>query len=96
MTINRPLGYLDAQGREIYDSVDDLDFQGEYDMSDNLIYKGFARPGSATSVAVWQIAKITYDGSDNLLTIKWPENTLGAASNDYLFIWDNRSTYTYS
>lgn len=94
--INRPLNFLDAQGRSIYDSVDDLAFRGEYDGSSNLIYKGFARPGSATSAAVWQIAKLAYDGSGNVLSITWPQGTNSAASNDYLFVWDNRATYTYS
>jgi len=92
---NRPLGYLDAQNRLIYDSVDDLAFRGEYDGSNNLIYKGFARPGSPTSNDVWQIAKLTYDGSNNITSIIWPQNALGNASNDYVFEWDDRATYTY-
>jgi YD repeat-containing protein len=92
---NRPLGYIDAQGRLIYDSVDDLAFQGEYSSS-NLIYKGSARPGTATSSPNWQIALLTYDMSNNLTSITWPQNTDGVASNDYIFIWDNRASYTYS
>ncbi len=93
---NRPLNYLDAQGRVIFDSVDDTAFQGEYDGSDNLIYKGFAKSGSSTADPVWQIALLTYDGSGNILTITWPQNDLGNASNDYIFVWDDRATYTYS
>lgn len=91
---NRPLGYLDAQGRLIFDSVDDCAFRGEY-TGTNLIYKGFARPGAAEGSLVWQIAKLSYDGSGNVLTIKWPQNTLGEASNDYVFSWTDRATYTY-
>ena len=92
---SRPLGYKDAQGNLIPDSFNDEAFQGQYSGT-NLIYKGFARPGSATSAAVWQIAFLTYDGSNNLTSIMWPQNTFGAASNDYQFIWDNRAGYTYS
>jgi hypothetical protein len=90
---NRPFARLDAQGRPIYDSVDDLAFQGDYSSS-NLIYKGSARPGAATSDPVWQICFLTYSGS-NLVSITWPENVQGNASNDYEFIWDDRTTYTY-
>jgi hypothetical protein len=93
---NRPLNYLDSQGRTIYDFTDDLAFLGQYDASNNLIYKGFARPGALTSNPVWQIAKLAYDASNNLLSVKWPQASNGSASNDYIFIWDNRTSYTYS
>lgn len=91
---NRPMGRLDAQGRVIPDSFLDLAFQGEYSGT-NLIYKAFARPGASTGSAVWQISKLTYDGSNNLLTITWPEDANGKASNDYEFTWTARATYTY-
>lgn len=95
---NRPFGRLDSGERLIYDSVDDLAFQGDYSGA-NLIYKGFARAGADTSHAVWQIAKLAYDGSNNLLSIKWPQSligySIGNASTDYEFIWDNRAALTY-
>ena len=89
------MGRLDAQGRVIPDSFSDEAFQGTY-TGTNLIYKGFARPGSSTSAPVWQIAFLTYDGSNNLLSIQWPQDANGNASNDYEFIWANRASYTYS
>lgn len=92
---NRPLGELDPQGRLIYDSVDDLSFRGEY-TGTNLIYKGFAHPGADEAALVWQIAKMTYDGAGNVLTVKWPQNALNNATNDYIFSWTARATYTYS
>lgn len=91
---NRPFGKLDAQGRVIPESFGDMAFEGDYTGND-LIYKGFARPGSATSAAVWQIAKMAYDGSHNLTSIKWPEDSNSHASSDYQFVWDNRASYTY-
>jgi YD repeat-containing protein len=91
----RPYERLDAQGRPIYDSVDDLAFQGDY-TGTNLIYKGFARPGASTSAAVWQIAKLAYDGSNNLTSITWPHDNTGNATNEYIFQWSNRASYTYS
>ena len=94
---NRPVGYKDAQGNLIPNSFSDMAFQGDYGMSGtNLIYKGFARPGALTSNDVWQISKMTYDGSNNLLTVKWPQNASGNASNDFAFEWDDRASFTYS
>ena len=92
---NRPVGFKDAQGNLIPESFSDEAFRGEY-TGTNLIYKGFARPGSAEGSLVWQIAKLAYDGSNNLLSIKWPENANAHASNDYEFSWTDRATYTYS
>jgi len=93
-TQNRPLNYLDAQSRVIFDSVDDLAFRGEYDGSSNLIYKGFARPGASEGALVWQIAKLAYSGT-NIISITWPQNLSMVASNDYVFSWTARATYTY-
>ena len=91
---NRPVVKTDGNLRPIYASVDDLAFRGDY-TSTNLIYKGFARPGSDTSSPVWQIAFITYDGSNNITAVQWPLNASGAASSEYEFIWDNRADYTF-
>jgi hypothetical protein len=92
---NRPLARKDAMGNIIPESFSDEAFQGQYSGT-NLIYKGFARTGALTSAAVWQIAFLTYDGSNNLISITWPQDANGNASNDYEFIWDNRATLTYS
>lgn len=91
---NRPFTLLDADLRPITDSVDYLAFRGEY-TGTNLIYAGFARPGASEDEAVWQIFKIAYDGSNNPLSIKWPQVN-DAASADYQFSWTDRATYTYS
>lgn len=93
---NRPLGQLDNNYRLDPDSFNEESFRGEYDGNDNLIYKGLAKPGSSTALAVWQISKLTYDANDNLLKVEWPQNAYGVASSTYDFIWDDRATYTYS
>lgn len=92
---NRPVGFKDAQGNIIPESFSDEAFRGEYSGT-NLIYKGFARPGAAEADLVWQIAKLAYDGSNNLTSITWPQNANAHASNDYEFSWTSRATYTYS
>jgi len=96
VTNNRPTGKLDPQGQLAQDSFLDEAFLGDYLSGTNLIYKGYARVGSLTSAPVWQIAFITYDGNNNVLSIQWPQNASGNATNDYEFIWANRASYTYS
>lgn len=101
---SRPLGLGDTNFRTIPDTWQDEAFQGEY-TGNNLIYKGFARPGASTALPVWQIAKLTYDGSNNVTSILWPlvptdptnpsSAVTAACSNDYLFIWNSRHSYTY-
>lgn len=91
----RPLGRLDSNGRIITDSYDDLAFRGQYTDSD-IIYIGFARPGSAEGSLVWQLRFCAYDGAGNLTSITWPQNSNAHASNEYQFSWTDRATYTYS
>lgn len=92
---NRPRALIDTDGRAIMDSFNDEEFRGDYMGGTNLIYKGFARPGASTAEDVWQIAKLTYDGNNNITAIQWPRNSSGAVSNDYEFAWDDRASYTY-
>lgn len=94
MTNATPVLRHDANQTPIQQSYHEQAFQGEYTGA-NLIYKGFAKPGSGTSAPVWQIAKLTYSGA-NLTAITWPHNSSGAADSSYSFVWDNRATYTYS
>lgn len=71
-----------------------MKFRGEYS-GGNLIYKGYAKPGADTAEDVWQIAQLTYSGSD-VTQVDWPQDSNGVASNDFRFAWDDRATYTYS
>lgn len=73
--------------------LSDMKFRGEYSAS-NLIYRGFARPGSTTAESVWQICKITYSGAD-ITQIDWPQIN-GSPSSEFLFVWDNRASYVYN
>jgi hypothetical protein len=84
---NMPVGHLDTQGQLSQDSFLDEAFRGTYSGT-NLILKGFAKPGASTDALVWQISQIAYDGSGNLISIKWPINANGAVSNQYEFSWD--------
>ena len=92
----RPVMQLDSQARPLPTSGDWTEFRGDYyPGTTNLRYGGFAKPGTATSIAHWQIFYCTYDASNNITAIMWPLNGSGAASNDYEFVWDNRAALTY-
>lgn len=93
-TYNQTILKRDANGHTIQDSYGDMAFQGEYS-GGNLIYRGFARPGTATSVAKWQIAKLAYSGS-SITSITWPQDSASHASSEFNFEWDERANYTYS
>jgi len=86
---------ISTQGIPSQDSFLDEAFYGDYQGRLNLIYKCFARPGAATSAPIWQIAKLTYDGNNNVTLIQWPLNSSGLASNAYEFSVDLRTSYTY-
>lgn len=91
---DNPVLVQDAQRNPIQASyTENRAFRGEY-AGTNLIYRGFARAGTATSTAKWQICLLTYDGANNLTAIQWPLSS-GAVSVDYKFVWDDRATYTY-
>jgi hypothetical protein len=92
---NQPVLKRDAQNNVIPTSAGDVTFRGTYTGS-NLIYRGFARPGSAEGDNVWQLALLAYDGSGNLLSIKWPQAANGSASSEWNFNWTGRAGYTYS
>ena len=95
-TYNQTILKRDAQGNVLQESyVGDMSFRGQY-TGTNLIYKGYARPGAAEGDLVWQIAFITYDGSNNVTSVTWPQGTNNAASSEFDFSWTDRASYTYS
>ncbi len=69
----------------------DLVHMQDYDGGSNLVYEGWAAPGTTTSAPAWQIRKHTYDGSNNRLTTKFANGT-----NDYNQVWDDRASLSYS
>lgn len=63
----------------------------DYDVSNNPIYVGYAVHGSAKSAAVWQIRKLTFDGSNNVTDMQFAN---GAQA--FNAIWNNRASLSYS
>lgn len=86
---------------DIYRSADGLSalrgmllhsaIQIDYVGGTNPIYVGMALPGTATSTPAWKIAKLTWDINNNPLMVQWANG-----DNEYLNVWDNRATFTYS
>ena len=91
---NRPTALIDPLSRAIVQSWNDRAYRGEVS-GGNLIYVAFARPGSAEGSLVWMIKFIQYSGGQPI-SITYPQNASGHASNDYEFSWTLRATYTYS
>ena len=70
---------------------------GDNNGTANLVYIGFAKPGSDPTTPVWQIKKLTYDGNGNVTQIQWPtDGTTARPTNQFRYIWANRTTLTYS
>lgn len=90
----RPLIQVDANNRPIQISEEWTTYRGDA-VGTELIYAGYAKPGSDEGAGVWQIMKFAYDGSSNLVSIKYPTKSDGSISADYEFIWTNRASYTY-
>ena len=93
--LNMPILKRDAQNNVCQDTYADRTFRGDY-TGTNLIYRGYARPGSAEGDNVWQLAKLAYDGANNITSIKWPQASNGSASAHYSFNWTGRAGYTYA
>ena len=65
--------------------------KSENDSTGRPIYLGYAEPGTATTAAKWQIRKLTYDSAGAVTDIQFASGT-----NDFIHVWDNRATYSYS
>jgi hypothetical protein len=95
-TYNQMILKNDSNGNVIQESyIGDMTFRGDY-TGTNLIHKGYARPGASEGANVWQIALLAYDGANNLLSIKWPQDVNGFPSSEFDFNWTGRAGYTYA
>lgn len=95
LNVSRPRALRAPQGGLIPFTFQDLAYQGDLNGGSNLIYIGYARPGSLTSSAVWQIKKITYSGTTPI-AIQWPVGSDGAVSNDFDQVWNDRSSLVFA
>jgi hypothetical protein len=70
--------------------LDEYVLLAEYDSSGNLLYYGRAPSGSTASQSVWQIRKLAYDASNNLVNWKYV-----SGDSSYIYSWDLRTVYSY-
>ena len=63
----------------------------DFDGNGNMIYTGWAQTGSASSDSAWRIMQQTFNGTNQMTDIKWPNG-----STAFGFIWDNRASLSYS
>jgi len=69
----------------------DLTILTDDNTTTNIVYIGWARPGTATSSAFWKICKLTYTATANAPNVYWANG-----SDEFDKEWDNRATYTYN
>lgn len=60
-------------------------------IDDETLYRGEAVPGSVDAASVWRIRKITISAVDGDVREMWADGTA-----DYIKIWNDRLTYTYT
>jgi hypothetical protein len=75
-----------ARGQLDYESLKGWETRIDYNGGTNPIYVGKAEEGSATSAAVWQIKKLTWDANDNPTRIQFASD-----KDSFTAIWDNRA-----
>lgn len=93
---NRPFKYGQRDRREYIVEDSEVAFLAENDANGNPVYIGRAKVGTLSSEEKWQIRAIAYDANQGVTSVTWPQNDSGISSSDYLFEWDERSSYTYS
>lgn len=67
-------------------------YRAEYNADDNILYEGWAAPGSAESSDVWQLCQHTWSGG-NLTATKWAQ---GSGGFNYQWAKRKDGSYTYS
>lgn len=73
-----------SEEEEMY--KEEVDFVGE-----DLIYRGWAQPGSATSSGVWRIRRTRFVGADDDVIHDWADG-----NTNFDNVWDDRASLTYN
>lgn len=95
-SINRPFKFGARDRREFIVSNGEIAIRAQNDGNGNPLYLGFAKVGTLNSEAKWQISFHVWDGNDSLTSRTWPQNASSNASSEYEFVWNDRTSQTYS
>ena len=93
---NRPFKFGARDRREFIVHDTEVEIRCQNDANGNVLYLGYAKVGTATSEAKWQISFHAWDANNSLTSRTWPQNSLGSPSTEYEFVWDNRTGYVYA
>lgn len=89
---NRPYKFGEQNRHILVATNGELSVRLVNDASGNPIWVGKAAVGALEALVKWQIAKLVYDANGNLISVTWPQDTSGHASEDYEFTWDGEAT----
>lgn len=92
--INRPFKYGERDRREFIVQDSEISLVAINNTAGSPIYLGRAKAGVLLGDDKWQIRKITYDSVDGVIRVEWPQNSLGAASTEYEFVWSDLAPLT--
>ena len=64
------------------------------DLNGNPIFLGRAKTGVSVDAPKWQIRQMSYDASQGVTSVTWPQNNDGNSSSNYEFIWQLEDNLT--
>lgn len=71
---------------------DDVTYTEEIDfVGDDIVYRGWANPGTTTNLALWRIRRTRFIGADGDVVHDWADG-----NGNFDNIWDDRLLKTYS
>jgi hypothetical protein len=89
---NRPFKYGARDRKEFIVQDSEVSIITLRDSDGNVIYEGRAKIGEPTTDNKWQIRKIDYDSNSSVSRMTWPQDSNGAATGDFIYIWEGAST----
>lgn len=88
---NRPFKFGERDRRELIVQDSEVSLVAINDTDGNPGFMGRAKAGESLSDNKWQIRRFTYDDSQGVTRVTWPQDSDSNASADYEFIWTSVS-----
>jgi len=84
--INRPFKYGANDRREFIVQDSEVALVAINNLSGSPIFLGRSKVGTDLDEEKWQIRKVTYDSSEGVIRVEWPQNN-SLATADFVFPW---------